>query len=326
MVDFVRRELALSLAGACASALPVCAARAEAYPLRPVTLMVGFPPAGPVDIAARAIAPALSDQLGQSVLVANSPGESGNLATGAVVRATPDGYMLLVCGPVNVINTHLFRELTFDFIRDIAPVAGLYQVPLVIEVNPATPIDTAAEFLRFARANPGRLRVGYAGHGTPQHIAIELFRSLAGVDLQLVPFLGSAPALEALLAGRIDAMFDPMPSSIDLIRAGKLKPLAVTSVERSPALPDVAPMVELVHGYSAGSWFGIGAPRATPQTVVKRLADAVVSALGTPRVVSRIAELGGVKVPQSADAFGKFIQAESDRYLAVIRSAGIVPK
>ncbi len=229
----LRRRFLQIATGALGSSFAYNAAWAEEYPSRAVRLLVGFPDGGPVDIAGRTIGAWLSDRFGQAFIVENRPGESGNIATRAVVKAAPDGYTLLVCGPVNVINTALFVGMDFDFGRDITAVAGLFRVPLVVEVNPALPISTVPEFLTYARANPGRLKVAYAGHGTPQHVAIELFKVMAGVNVTLVPYAGSTPALEAVLAGQADAMFDPMPSSIGLINSGRLKPLAVTTSSRS---------------------------------------------------------------------------------------------
>ena len=302
------------------------AAWSETYPSRPVRLLVGFPGGGPVDIAGRTIGAWLSDELGQPFLVENLPGESGNAATRKVVNAAPDGYTLLVCGPVNLINAALMRGMDFNFGRDIAAVAGLFRVPLVLEVNPKLPISTVPEFLTYARENPGRLRVAYAGTGTPQHLGIELFKAMAGVELTLLPYAGSTPALEELLAGRADAMFDPMPSSIGLINSGKLRPLAVTTSMRSEALPHVPPLSDFVPGYEAGSWFGIGAPRRTPPAIITRLNAQINAGLASPEISSRIAGLGGMVMPGSPAAFAAFLAAESEKYRSVIRSARISPR
>ena len=298
-------------------------AAAETYPTRTVRLVVGFPAGGPVDIAGRLIAPRLSEQLGQSFVVDNQVGESGNAATRSVVRAKPDGHTLLVCGPVNTINTTLFETLDFDFGRDIAPVASLYRVPLVIEVHPSVPVRTLTELIDYARSKPGKLRVGYAGKGTPQHVGIELFKAMAGIDLTLVPYLGSTPALNDLLAGSIDAMFDPMPSSIGHIKSGRLVPLAVTTLTRSAKLPTVPIAADTIPGYQAGSWFGIGAPRATPSTVVDKLNAAVNAALADPAIKERLSELGAIALPSSPAEFQTFVAQETARYAGVIRSAGI---
>src|SRR5687767_2896019 len=322
----VRRRFLQIAAGALGSSFVYTAAWAEDYPFRAVRLLVGFPDGGPVDIAGRTIGAWLSDRFGQAFVVENRPGESGNIATRAVVKAAPDGYTLLVCGPVNVINTTLFDGMDFDFGQDISAVAGLFRVPLVVEVNPALPISTVPEFLTYARANPGRLKVAYAGTGTPQHLGIELFKAMAGVDLTLVPYAGSTPALEALLAGQADAMFDPMPSSIGLINSGRLRPLAVTTPTRSEALPRVPPMGDFVPGYEAGSWFGIGAPRGTPPEIIARLNTEINAGLADPSLRTRIGELGGMVMPGSSVTFATFIAAETEKYRTIIRAAKIRSK
>jgi tripartite-type tricarboxylate transporter receptor subunit TctC len=256
-------------------------------------------------------------------MVENLPGESGNLATRAAAKAPPDGSTLLLCGPVNTINTILFQNLDFDFTRDIAPVASISRVPLVVEVNPTVEARTVPEFLALAKAHPGRLKVAYAGRGTPQHIGIELFKMMAGVDLTLVPYLGSAPALADLLNGQVDAMFDPMPSSIAHIRSGRLIPLAVTSPTRSEALPNVPAMSEFIPGYEAGSWYGIGAPKNTPDDVIHTLNREVNAGLSDSQIKARLAELGATAIPQSPAEFGSFIASETERFASVIRTARI---
>jgi tripartite-type tricarboxylate transporter receptor subunit TctC len=298
-------------------------ALAQAYPSRPVRMVVGFPMGGPVDIAARVISPWLSERFGQSFVVENQPGDSGNIATREVVNAPPDGYTLLLCGPVNTINTTLFENLDFNFTRDIAPVANLYRVPLVVEVNPSVPLRSVPEFLAYAKANPGKLKVAYAGNGTPQHVGIELFKMMAGVDLTLVPYLGSAPALADLLGGQVQAMFDPMPSSIAYIRSGKLIPLAVTTPARSQALPDVPAMSDFVPGYEAGSWFGIGAPSNTSADIIDMLNREVNAGLAAPAIRARITELGGTTMPGSPANFRSFIAAETEKHEKIIRTASL---
>lgn len=298
-------------------------AAALAYPSQPVRLLVGFPAGGPVDIAARIIAPWLTERLGQPFVVDNQPGESGNGATRSVIRAAPDGYKLLVCGPVNTINTTLFEGLDFNFGRDIAPVASLWRVPLVIEAHPSVPVRTIPDLIARAKSKPGTLRVGFAGHGTPQHVAIELFKTMAGVDLTLVPYLGSAPALADLMAGSIDVMFDPTPSSIAHIRSGRVVPLAVTAPTRSEALPDVPTVADTVAGYEAGSWFGIVAPKGTPNDVIEKLNTEIQTAFGNASIRARLSELGAFALPGSPAQFGKFIHEETEKYAGVIRSAKI---
>jgi tripartite-type tricarboxylate transporter receptor subunit TctC len=288
-----------------------------------VRVLVGFPAGGPVDIAARFICPMLSERLGGSFVTENIPGESGNMATGRVASARPDGQTLLLCGPVNAINTTLFPQLSFNFSRDLAAVAGLYRVPLVVEVHPGVPVNTATELVAYARSHPGRLRVGYAGKGTPQHIGIELFKSMAGIDLTLVPYLGSAPALEDLLAGRVDVMFDPAPSSMGHIRAGRLRPLAVTSAKRIGMLPQVPPMSDLVPGYEAGSWFGLSAPRGTPPDRIEALNAAVNAALSQPAALHRLEQMGATGMTGTPAEFAKFIDEETAKYARVIAAAKI---
>lgn len=322
-VPMHRRAILNLLAAAAVYPAYSSAAFADDYPSRPIRLVVGFPEGGPVDIAARTIAGWLAGKLAQPVVIDNQPGESGNKATRLVARATPDGYTLLVCGPVNTINTTLFKNLDFDFATDFAPVASLWQVPLVIEVNHSAPARTLAGFIAYAKANPGKLRIGFAGLGTPQHIGIEMFKAMAGVDLTLVPYLGSAPALADLLAGKIDAMFDPMPSSIAHIRAERLIPLAVTTPATSEALPNVPSASDLVAGYQAGSWFGIVAPRETPIALVEKLNVAVNAAFTDPSIKTRLAELGARSLPASPTQFQAFIQSETSKFAEVIRTAQV---
>jgi tripartite-type tricarboxylate transporter receptor subunit TctC len=318
-----RRYFLHLMASAIAAPVLPRVAAAQAYPSWPVSLVVGFPAGGPVDIAARVIAPWLAERLGQSFVVNNQPGDSGNSATRSVVRAAPDGYTLLVCGPVNTINSTLFEGLDFNFGRDIAPVASLWRVPLVIEVHPSVPVRTIPGLIDYAKANPGKLRVGFAGHGTPQHVGIELFRMLAGVDL---PYVGSTPALAELMAGNIDAMFDPMPSSIAHIKSGKLVPLAVTTPTRSEALPDVPAAADFVAGYEAGSWFGIAAPKETSGDVIEKLNMEINAAFGNAGIRARLSELGASVLPGTPTQFRRFIEEETEKYVGVIRSARITTK
>src|SRR6266851_635777 len=326
-VSLARRKFLHLTAGAIAVPYIPTIARAQAYPARPVRVIVGFPQGGPVDIAARVISPWLSERLRQPFVVENHPGESGNIATGEVVKAPPDGYTLLLCGPVHTINTTLFEHLDFNFTRDITPVASISRVPLVVEVNPSVPVRTVPEFLAYAKANPGQLKVAVGGgNGTPQHIGIELFKMMAGVDLSLVPYLGSAPALADLLGGQVQVMFDPMPSSIGHIRSGKLIALAVTTPTRSEALPNVPAMSDFVPGYEAGSWFGIGAPNSTPLDIVNRLNTEVNAGLADPKIKARLADLGATAVPGSPADFGAFIARETEKYGKVIRAAKITAR
>jgi tripartite-type tricarboxylate transporter receptor subunit TctC len=319
----ISRRRFLRHAAACAAipAMPSLALGVE--PTTATQVVVGFPQGGPVDIAARLAGPALSALLGEPFVVVNVAGESGNVATAQVVAARPDGRTLLMSGPVNAINTTLFPNLPFDFGKDLVAVAGLYSVPLVIEVHPAVPAQTAAEFIRLARSRPAELRVGYAGVGTPQHVGIELFAAMAGVSLKLVPYAGSAPALVDLLAGRLDAMFDPTPSSIEHLRAGRLRALAVTGKGRLPALPDVPVMTDVVPGYEAGSWFGLCAPRGTKRERIDALNAAANDALSDRALQARLDALGGQAMPGSPADFAGLIASETSKYARVIERAGI---
>jgi tripartite-type tricarboxylate transporter receptor subunit TctC len=314
---FVRHAASL----AAGPVLPLSPHAAEATALTQV--IVGFPPGGAVDIAARLVAPLLSARLGEPFEVVNMPGESGNIATARVVAAQPDGRTLLMSGPVNAINTTLFPNLPFDFGKDLAAVAGLYSVPLVVEVHPALPAQSVADFIRLARSRPGELRVGYAGVGTPQHVGIELFNVMAGVSLKLVPYAGSAPALLDLLAGRIDAMFDPTPSSIEHLRVGRLCALGVTGKVRLSGLPDVPVVADVVPGYEAGSWFGLCATRGTPRDRVNALNAGANDALRDPALQFRLEALGAQAMPGSPDDFAGLVASETRKYARVIEVAGI---
>jgi tripartite-type tricarboxylate transporter receptor subunit TctC len=325
-VSLARRDILRYSAAALASLVAIPSAWAQTYPSRPVRIVVGFPAGGPVDLSARVIATWLTEHLGQPFVVENRPGESGNLATREVINAERDGYTLLVCGPVNTINTTLFSNLDFNFSNDVAPIASISRVPLVVEVHPSVKARSVPEFLALARARPGGIRVAYAGEGTPQHLGIELFKMMAGVNLTLVPYLGSTPALADLLEGKVDAMFDPLPSSIGHVRAGRLVPLAVTAREPLQALPNVPAMNTFVSGYEAGSWFGLVAPKGTPVPVIEWLNGAVASGLADKTVMAKLADMGATPVQSSASEFARFIVSETERYGAVVKATGLRPK
>ncbi|MGK7870466.1 Bug family tripartite tricarboxylate transporter substrate binding protein [Falsiroseomonas sp. E2-1-a20] len=318
-----RRSVLKSLAGGGMALTLPRGVRGQPYPAGEIRIVVGFPAGGALDIAARLIAPPLAARLGVPVRVENRVGASGNDATRQVVRSTPDGGTLLLCGPVNAINATLFSDLDFDFGRDIAPVAGIARVPLIVEVHPSVPVRSIPELVAFARANPGRLRIAYAGTGTPQHVAIELFQHMAGVRLTLVPYPGSAQALSDLLRGGADAMFDPASSSMSHVRAGRLIPLATTGPSRAEALPDVPALAETLPGYEGGSWYGLGAPQNTPAEAIARLNAAVNEALAEGAVRRDLAGLGATAMPGSAADFARFVAAETARYAEIIRLAGI---
>jgi tripartite-type tricarboxylate transporter receptor subunit TctC len=318
-----RREF-LHLSAA-AIALPSVArlARAETYPARPVHIMVGFAAGGPNDISARLIGQWLSERLGQQFVVENRPGAGGNVATELVVRAPADGYTLLLVPAPAAINATLYDNLNFNFIRDIAPVAGILRVPEVMVVNPAVPANTVPEFIAYAKANPGKINMASAGNGTVPHVAGELFKFMTGVDLVRVGYRGGGPALVDLMGGQVQVMFEPTLSTVGYIRAGKLRALAVTSATRSAALPDVPTVGEFVPGYEATAWFGIGAPRNTPADIVAKLNGEINAGLADAKIKERLADLGGEPMPMATADFAKFIVDETEKWGKVVHAAGI---
>jgi tripartite-type tricarboxylate transporter receptor subunit TctC len=318
-----RREF-LHLSAA-AIALPAVArlARAETYPARPVHIMVGFAAGGPNDISARLIGQWLSERLGQQFVVENRPGAGGNVATELVVRAPADGYTLLLVPAPAAINATLYDNLNFNFIRDIAPVAGILRVPEVMVVNPAVPANTVSEFIAYAKANPGKINMASAGNGTVPHVAGELFKFMTGVDLVRVGYRGGGPALVDLMGGQVQVMFEPTLSTVGYIRAGKLRALAVTSATRSAALPDVPTVGEFVPGYEATAWFGIGAPKNTPADIVAKLNGEINAGLADAKIKERLADLGGEPMPMATADFAKFIVDETEKWGKVVRAAGI---
>jgi tripartite-type tricarboxylate transporter receptor subunit TctC len=318
-----RRNFLQLAAGAAALPAMPRIARAQAYPSRPVHVVVGFPPGGTADIIARLMGQRLSERLGQQVIIENRPGAGANIGTEAVVRAPADGYTLLLVGSYNAINATLYDRLNFNFIRDIAPVAGLIRVPSALEVNPSVPAKSVPEFIAYAKANPGKLTMASSGIGTPSHVIGELFKFMTGVNLVHVPYRGAAPAVTDLLAGQVQVFFDPIPNSIGYIRAGKLRPLAITSATRSEALPDVPTVSEFVPGYEATSWFGIGAPKATPAEIVEKLNKEINASLADPKMNARLADLGGTVLAGPPADFGRLIADDTEKWAKVINSAGI---
>src|SRR6478736_3561131 len=293
------------------------------YPTRPVRWVVGYPAGGTTDILARLIGQWLSEHLGQQVIIENRPGAGNNIGTEAVINAPPDGYTVLRVNPANGINASLYRKLNFDFIRDIAPVAGLTRVPNVMEVNPAVPAKTVQELIDYAKANPAKVNLASSGHGTSVHLSGELFKMMTGLNLLHVPYRGSAPALTDLISGQVQLMFDNMPSSIEHIRAGKLRALAVTTAVRSPALPDVPTVAETVPGYEASAWFGMGAPKGTPPEIINKLNAQVNAALADPNIQARLADLGGTVMAGTPADFGKVIADETEKWTKVVNAVGI---
>jgi tripartite-type tricarboxylate transporter receptor subunit TctC len=311
-----------------AAALPVIpsVAQAQVYPSRPVRILVGFPAGGTTDIVGRLLAQWLSERLGQQFVIENRPGASTNIATEAVARATPDGYTLLMLGAVNTINATLFDKLNFDFLRDVAPVASVIDTPLVVEVNPSVPVHSIREFIVYAKANPGKLNMASPGIGTPPHVAGELFKLMASVDMVHVPYRGSAPELTDLIGGQVQVAFDPLPASIEHIRAGKLRALAVTTASRSEALPGIPSASEYIAGFVASNWYGVGAPKNTPTEIVDKLNAEANAGLADPKMKARLAELGGMPFVTSPDAFAKFVADDTAKWAKVIRAANIKPQ
>jgi tripartite-type tricarboxylate transporter receptor subunit TctC len=310
-----------------AAALPAVSriARAQEYPTKPVRIIVGFAPGGGADIAARLIGQWLSERLGQSFVIENRPGAGSNIATEAVVRAPSDGYTLLLVSAPAAINATLYEKLSFNFIRDIAPVASISHVPHVMVVHPSFPAKTVPEFIAYAKANAGKINMASAGNGSTPHVAGELFKMMAGVNLIHVPYRSAGPALTDLLGGQVQVMFDNMASSIEHIRAGKLRPLAVTTTMRSETLPDVPTVSEFVPGYEVSNWFGVGAPKATPAEILDRLNTEINASLADPKLRARLADLGGTPLVGSPADFGKLIATETEKWAKVIRAANIKP-
>jgi tripartite-type tricarboxylate transporter receptor subunit TctC len=302
-------------------------ARAQTYPTRPVRVIVGQAAGSGSDTAARLIGQFLSEHLGQQFVIENRPGAAGNLATEAVVRASPDGYTLLLANGANTINTTLYDRLNFDFIRDIAPISRLATFSFVMEVNPSVPTRTLPEFIAYAKANPGKINMASAGSGSTSHVTGELFKMMAGVEMVHVPYRGSTPALTDLLGGQVQVMFDATPSSLPHIRAGKLHPLAVTTATRLEVLPDVPTVGDFVPGYEASSWLGFGAPKNTPAAVVERLNKEINLAISDSAIKAGLVDLGGLVLPPSSPAeFGKFLASDTEKWARVIRTANIKPE
>jgi tripartite-type tricarboxylate transporter receptor subunit TctC len=287
---------------------------------------VGFPPGGGTDITARLIGQWLSERLGQQFVIENRPGAGSNIATEGVARAAADGYTLLLVSAAHAINATLYDRLNYNFLRDIAPVAGVIRVPNLMEVNPSLPPKSVPEFIAYAKANPGKVNYASGGNGTAQHLAGELFKIMTGVDMVHVPYRGDAPALTDLIGGQVQVMFGNMPSSIEHIRAGKLRPLAVTTAARSEALPDLPPVGDFVPGYEASTWQGLGAPGNTPAEIVDKLNKEINAALSDPKIKARLVDLGGTVLSGSPADFGKLIADETEKWGKVIRAANIKPE
>jgi tripartite-type tricarboxylate transporter receptor subunit TctC len=321
MTLYRRRFLGLAAA---AVAAPALSRRAFAldYPTRPVHLIVGFAAGGPQDIVMRLMCQWLSERLGQSFIVENKPGAGGNVGAEYVVHAPPDGYTLLSVSSPNAINATLYDNLNFNFIRDIAPVGGIMRVPLVMEVNPSLPVHSVPEFIAYAKANPGKISYASAGVGTPQQVSAELFKLLTGVNMVHVPYRGAAPALADLIGGQVQIMIDTTPASMQHIKSGRVRPLAVTTATRLDVLPDLPTVADFVPGYEATSWFGIGAPKGTPAEIVDRLNKEINAGIADPTIKTRLVDLGGTVLPGSPADFGKLIANETEKWAKVVKFSG----
>ena len=321
-MKFPRRQF-LQMAAA-AAALPSVSptASAEIYPSRPVRVMVGFAAGQAIDIVTRIVAQSLSERLGQQFIIENRPGGGGNIATEAVVRAPPDGYTLLAIGSNNMINATLYQKLNYDFIRDIAPVASVYRVPQVMEVNPSFPAKTVPEFIAYAKSHPGEISFASAGNGSVAHVTGELFKMMTGVNMLHVPYRGAPPALTDLIGGQVHVMFDNLPSSIEHIRAGRLRPLAVSSAARLQALPDIPTVGDFVPGFETSAWAGVGAPKDTPGEIINTLNREINAALADPALQARITDLGGLVLALSPSAYARLIAQETDKWAKVIKFSG----
>jgi tripartite-type tricarboxylate transporter receptor subunit TctC len=319
-----RRRFLHLATGAAALPLATHLARADTWPSRPVHIVSGFPPGGPADILGRLIGQWLSERLGQAFVVENRPGAGSNTATELIARGAADGYTLLVMTSANTINATLYDKLNYNFIRDMAPVAGFIRVPQVLEVHPSVPVSTVPEFIAYAKANPGKLSMGSAGIGTVQHVGGELFNSLVGTKIVHVPYRGQAPALLDLMAGQIQVMFDSAPASLQQIKAGKVKALAVTTTTRFAGLPDLPVVADFVPGYESSAIYGLAAPKATPSDVVATLNREVNAALADPKINARLTgDLGGTVLSLSPEAFTKLIADETEKWGRVIKATGM---
>jgi len=317
-----RTALCLIVVGLSALA-SLSSASALDYPTRPVRFVVGYPPGGATDILARLIGQRLSEKLGQQFVIENKPGAGNNIGTESVVNAEPDGYTVLLVNPANYINTSLYANLRFNFVRDIAPIASFNRVPNVMTVNKDVPANTVAEFIAYVKANPGKVNMASSGNGTSVHLSGEMFMAMTGAKMQHVPYRGAAPAITDMLGGQVQVIFDNMPSIIQHIRSGSLRALGVTTLERSSQLPDVQAVAETVPGYEASALFGMGAPKNTPKEIIEKLNSEVNAILAEPEMKQRLVELGGEPLITSPEAFGEMIKAETEKWKKVVEFAGL---
>jgi len=324
-MKFPRRQFLHLAAGAAAAPAMSRIARAQAYPTRPVRIIVPFPAGGGVDIAARLVGQWLSERLARQFVVENRVGAGGNIGTEAVVKAPPDGYTLLQVATPNGLNAALYPNLNFDFVRDIVPVIGVMRTSYVMVVHPSVPAATIPDFIAYAKANPGKINMASAGNGTPHHIFGELFKMMAGIDLTHIPYRGGAPATTDLLGGQVQVIFSPLQESIEYIKAGKLRALAVTTATRLNVLPDVPTVGDFLKGFEASGWQGIGAPRNTPDEIIDKLNREINAGLGDSKVIARVAELGGTVFGGAATAFGRVISDDIEKWKKVVKFANIKP-
>jgi tripartite-type tricarboxylate transporter receptor subunit TctC len=317
-----RLSRTVATALACVAMMAGAARADDDYPNHPVRWLVGYPPGGSTDICARLIGQYLSDHLHQQFAIENKPGAGNNLATEMAAHAAPDGYTVFLVNPANAINATLYKNLTFNFIADMAPVAGFIRVPNVMEVNPNVPAKTVAEFIAYAKANPGKVNMASSGIGTSVHLSGALFMMMTGVELVHVPYRGASPALTDMLGGQVQVMFDNLPSSIGHIQGGRLRALAVTTATRDKALPDVPTVGETVPGYEASAWFGMAVPKGTPRAIIDKLNKTVNQALADPDMQAKLAQLGGTLIPGTPEDFGKIIAVETEKWSKVVKATG----
>jgi tripartite-type tricarboxylate transporter receptor subunit TctC len=322
-MNFPRRKFLQLTAGAAAlPALPPIA-RAQAYPAKPVRFIIGYTSGGSADITARLMGQWLSDRLGQPFIVESRPGAGTNIATEAVVRSPPDGYTIFLVAPANAINATLYDKLNYNFLRDIAPVAGIIRFPNVMEVNPLVPAKTVPEFIAYAKANPGKINMASSGNGSTIHMSGELFKMMTGINMVHIPYRGGAPALTDMLGGQVQVMFDNVPTSLEHIRSGALRPLAVTTATRLELLPDIPTVAEFVPGYESSAWYGIGVPRNTPPEIIDLLNRVVNAGLADPNLKTRFTDLSAVVLPGSPADFGKLLVDETEKWGKVVKFAGV---
>ena len=305
-----------------AAALTCATAFAQQYPTHAIKWIVPYPPAGTTDVLARVMAQYMSEKLGQQVIIENKPGGGNNIGVEFVVNAPPDGYTMLLVNPANGINTTLYKNLPFNFVKDIAPVAGIARSPNVMEVTPSLPVKTVKEFIDYCKANPGKINMASSGSGTSVHMSGEMFKMMTGCDMLHVPYKGAGPALTDLIGGQVHVLFDNLPSSIGHIKGGRLRALAVTSAEPSPSLPGVPTVAETVPGYEATAWFGVGMPKNSPREAIMRINAVVNQALADPGVKAKLAELGGVPIPGTPEDFGRVIVMETEKWAKVVNASG----